>query len=90
MTSAVAPPRTPRAPRKPRDPNADVTLRVDPREHARLTLFVKALERHYFIQDRRMERVSQSEAIQVLLDQPWAREIMSEFELLADRNRDKL
>lgn len=90
MTSAVAPPRKPRAPRKPRDPDADVTLRLDPREHARLTLFVKAAERHLFIKSRRMERVSQSEAIQMLLDQPWAKEIMADFEELAEKNREKL
>lgn len=91
MTSAIAPHPKPRT-RKPRAPDADVTLRIDPVEHQRLTLFVKALERHFFIESRRMERVSQSEAIKVLLDQEWAKRIMQDFEELAgkSRERDKL
>lgn len=83
--------RTPHARRK-RAADADATLRISPKQYERLTLFLKALERHYFIESRRMDRVSYSEAIDILLDQPWPTELARDFEAAAasHRLRDKL
>lgn len=66
--------------RPPKPSDTDRSVRLEPEVAVELEKFTKGSVKHIFAESRRLRRPSRSRAIQLLLKQPWAQQVIREHE----------